>query len=233
MMLLFGLTAAWTSVQSYRITQREITNQLTEALLLTQADMPADWLSTDTIRQFRGHIRQAELREKAGLAFYTGEADDRLAGLQSRELQLSSSVRARGYLTYSGWQVWRMSDQRLTALLALLMLASMAWSLGGIRRRYGGHGGPSPHLSFRMSPLSGDKQNSLRLTPMQEQLVSLLMSAPERCMSKQDICQALWPGKPDASETLYTLVRRTKQALEPEGRISIASERGRSYRIVM
>ena len=217
MMLLFGLTAAWTSVQSYRITQREITNQLTEALLLTQADMPADWLSTDTIRQFRGHIRQAELREKAGLAFYTGEADDRLAGLQSRELRLSSSVRARGYLTYSGWQVWRMSDQRLTALLALLMLASMAWSLG----------------QFRMSPLDGDKQNSLRLTPMQEQLVSLLMSAPERCMSKQDICQALWPGKPDASETLYTLVRRTKQALEPEGRISIASERGRSYRIVM
>ena len=217
MMLFFGLTAAWTSVQSYRITQREITNQLTEALLLTQADMPADWLSTDTIRQFRGHIRQAELREKAGLAFYTGEADDRLAGLQSRELRLSSSVRARGYLTYSGWQVWRMSDQRLTALLALLMLASMAWSLG----------------QFRMSPLSGDKQNSLRLTPMQEQLVSLLMSAPERCMSTQDICQALWPGKPDASETLYTLVRRTKQALEPEGRISIASERGRSYRIVM
>ena len=215
MMLFFGLMAAWTSVQSYRITQREITNQLTEALLLTQADMPSDWLSTDTIRQFRGHIRQAELREKAGLAFYTGEADDRLAGLQSRELRLSSSVRARGYLTYSGWQVWRMSDQRLTALLALLMLASMAWSL----------------RQFRMSPLSGDKQNSLRLTPMQEQLVGLLMSAPEGRMSKQDICQALWPGKPDASETLYTLVRRTKQALEAEGRIRIASERGRSYRI--
>ena len=66
---------------------------------------------------------------------------------------------------------------------------------------------------------------------MQEQLVSLLMSAPSRSMSKQDICQALWPGKPDASETLYTLVRRTKQVLEAEGRMRIASERGRSYRI--
>ena len=66
---------------------------------------------------------------------------------------------------------------------------------------------------------------------MQEQLVTLLMSAPERTMSKHDLCQALWPGKPDASETLYTLVRRTKQALETEGRIRITSERGRSYRI--
>ena len=66
---------------------------------------------------------------------------------------------------------------------------------------------------------------------MQEQLVSLLMSAPGRSVSKHDICQTLWPGKPDASETLYTLVRRTKLALETEGRIHIVSERGRSYRI--
>ena len=116
-------------------------------------------------------------------------------------------------------------------LLALLMLASMAWSLRGFRLSSRFPLSPSPRLSFSMSPLSGDKRNSLRLTPMQEQLVGLLMSAPERRMSKQDICQALWPGKPDASETLYTLVRRTKQALEPEGRIRIASERGRSYRI--
>lgn len=100
LMLLFGLTALWTSVQSYRMARREIADQLTEALLLTQAEMPADWLTTDTIRQFRSHI-----------------------------------------------------------------------------------------------------------------------------------CQVLWPGKPDASETLYTLVRRTKQALEREGRYAISSERGRSYRI--
>lgn len=64
-----------------------------------------------------------------------------------------------------------------------------------------------------------------RTTPL------LLMSAPGRSLDKQSICQVLWPGKPDASETLYTLVRRTKQALEREGRYAISSERGRSYRI--
>jgi len=50
-------------------------------------------------------------------------------------------------------------------------------------------------------------------------------------LSKQALCQALWPGKPDASETLYTLVRRTKQALEADGHVHIRSVRGRAYQI--
>ena len=215
MMLLFGILATWTSVQNYRIAQREICNELTEALLLTQAERPVDWLSTDTIRQFRSHIPTAELRDGATLSFYVGDANVRARGVCSRELRISSSLRARGCLSYSAMQIWRFSDQRMAAFLALLTLLCMAWSL----------------RQFRMPPLNSDQHRSLRLTPMQEQLVTLLMSAPERSMSKQDLCQALWPGKPDASETLYTLVRRTKQALEAEGRISIASERGRSYRI--
>ena len=66
---------------------------------------------------------------------------------------------------------------------------------------------------------------------MQEQLVGLLMSAPGRELSKQVLCQALWPGKPDASETLYTLVRRTKQALESDGHVHIRSVRGCAYQI--
>ena len=110
LMLLFGLTALWTSVQSYRMARREIADQLTEALLLTQAGMPADWLTTDTIRQFRSHIRQPEIREKVGLTFYVGEAN-KAAVLCSRELAISPSLRVRGYVSYSAWQVWRLSDQ--------------------------------------------------------------------------------------------------------------------------
>ena len=221
-MAVFGLLAIWTSVQSYRIAQREICNELTEALLMTQAEGPVDWLSTDTVLQFRSHISTAELRDGAALSFYVGDEGIEAKGICSRELRISPSVRARGYLTLSGWQVWRFSDQRLTAMLALLTMLCMAWSLRGSRI--------SRPLS-RMSSYDDDKHPLLRLTPMQEQLVTLLMSAPGRTMSKQALCQALWPGKPDASDTLYTLVRRTKQTLEAEGRISIASERGRSYRI--
>lgn len=214
LMLLFGLTALWTSVQSYRMARREIADQLTEALLLTQAEMPADWLTTDTIRQFRSHIRQPEIREKVGLTFYVGETN-KAAVLCSRELAISPSLRVRGYVSYSAWQVWCLSDQWPAGLLSLASLLFMALSL----RR------------LRVEPTLVTDVRGQRLTPMQEQLVGLLMSAPGRSLDKQSICQVLWPGKPDASETLYTLVRRTKQALEREGRYAISSERGRSYRI--
>ena len=214
LMLLFGLTALWTSVQSYRMARREIADQLTEAPLLKQAEMPADWLTTDTIRQFRSHIRQPEIREKVGLTFYVGEAN-KAAVLCSRELAISPSLRVRGDVSSGGWQGWWLSDQWPAGLLSLASLLFMALSL----RR------------LRVEPTLVTDVRGQRLTPMQEQLVGLLMSAPGRSLDKQSICQVLWPGKPDASETLYTLVRRTKQALEREGRYAISSERGRSYRI--
>lgn len=221
--LVFVVATAWTSWCSYQIAEREINNDLRQALALTKADAPVDWFTTDTIRQFRSHILSPELRRDAQLAFLL--SDDGL-------------LRVRGYVSYTSFQIWRMSDQRLSWGLAVMALVSLGLSMRRGPRWYrgiqgeGGDDGLASSCSMlrRDGELRGEDRG-LRLTPMQEQLVGLLMSAPEGCMSKQDICQALWPGKPDASETLYTLVRRTKQALETEGRIRIASERGRSYRI--
>ena len=68
-MFLFGLAAVWTSVKSYQIAQREINDDLQQALTLTKAEAPADWFTTDTIRQFRSHIVSPELRQEAQLAF--------------------------------------------------------------------------------------------------------------------------------------------------------------------
>ncbi len=48
-------------------------------------------------------------------------------------------------------------------------------------------------------------------------------------LSKQEICDALWPKKPDASETLYTLIRRIKPVIEQNSNLMIESERGKSY----
>ena len=231
LMALFGMMTLWTSVQGYRIAQREISNELTQALLMTQAEAPADWLSTDTVRQFRSHIPTVQLRDRASLSLYVGSEGSGQDGLCSRELRISPSVCARGYLTCSAWQVWRMSDQRLAFVLSFLTLLCMAFSLRPSRMTSYASSCMSSCASSCMSSYHDDKSTPLRLTPMQEQLVSLLLSAPGRSMSKHDICQSLWPGKPDANETLYTLVRRTKQALKAEGRLRIASERGRSYRI--
>jgi DNA-binding response OmpR family regulator len=64
---------------------------------------------------------------------------------------------------------------------------------------------------------------------MQEQLLKLFFAAPRHSLSKQEICDSLWPRKPDASDTLYTLIKRLKPVLEEQGGLQITSDRGKGY----
>jgi DNA-binding response OmpR family regulator len=69
----------------------------------------------------------------------------------------------------------------------------------------------------------------VKLTPMQQQLMEMLWQSPKHQLSKAEICDALWPKKPDASETLYTLIRRLKPIIEEHSDLKIESDRGKSY----
>ena len=69
----------------------------------------------------------------------------------------------------------------------------------------------------------------VKLTPMQQQLMEMLWLSPSRQLSKTEICDALWPKKPDANETLYTLIRRLKPIIEEHSDLKIESDRGKSY----
>jgi DNA-binding response OmpR family regulator len=72
---------------------------------------------------------------------------------------------------------------------------------------------------------------AIKLTPMQQQLMEMFMSAPGYTLSKQQICDALWPKKDDANDTLYTLIRRLKPIIEEHSDLMIESDRGRAYEL--
>lgn len=59
--------------------------------------------------------------------------------------------------------------------------------------------------------------------------MEMLWLSPSHQLSKAEICDALWPKKPDASETLYTLIRRLKPIIEEHSDLKIESDRGKSY----
>ena len=50
-------------------------------------------------------------------------------------------------------------------------------------------------------------------------------------LSKAEICDALWPKKPDASDTLYTLIRRLKPIVEAHSDLKIEADRGKAYEL--
>ena len=88
--------------------------------------------------------------------------------------------------------------------------------------RYGG-------LIYTNEKFMTAKGEQIRLTPMQHTLREMFMNSENHCLSKQEICDRLWPKKPDASDTLYTLIKRMKPIIEDHSNLKIESDRGKSY----
>ena len=206
-------------IRDYKVTEHAVEQDLQQALALTLQEKQRNVITADTIHTFNRHLKWDELRGVAVLSLSTRRG----------ELELQASC--------TTLDIWRLSDQRPS-----LALASMAllWAAGcGLRRRP--VGSTEPSLS-RLGGLTyheaeGRFLNShgaeVMFTPMQQQLMELFFHAPDYRLQKACICNALWPKKDDATETLYTLIRRLKTVLEAQCGLTITSDRSRCYRLTV
>lgn len=214
------ISAFCTGVHGYCDAECRIAADVNNALAQTLARMPAHVVSADTIRCYRGYLTITELRDTACLSLRTVRRRDRL----DTELVADANC---GFMT-----VLKLSDQRASGAL---LGAGLLWLLGSLwyqgRRRpkvakgYWAYGG-LVYSGHRFVTASGQP---IKLTPMQHSLLEMFMRADGHTLSKQEICQRLWPKKPNASDTLYTLIRRTKPVIEGNSDLRIESDRGVGY----
>jgi hypothetical protein len=120
-----------------------------------------------------------------------------------------------------------LSDQRPAMVLWSIALLWGLFCMYQHRRKMtlGLYGG----LALQNGRFVNAKGCEVKFTPMQQQLMEMLWLSPSHQLSKAEICDALWPKKPDASETLYTLIRRLKPIIEEHSDLKIESDRGKSY----
>ncbi|MDD7319092.1 MAG: winged helix-turn-helix domain-containing protein [Prevotella sp.] len=224
-------------VGSYNDANRRAERDLNEALRLALAVQQSMVITPDTVVLFRSNIPLAELRQSSKIVVCSA-GHDRMA------YRAECSVAA----------VWSISDQRLSALLAL---ASLLWGMGcalhfmlsGGRRLFGAdaaYNNASQQPTFaeimRSAGLVFNESNGIfydaegsevAFTPMQHQLMVLFHGSDGGLLTKTDICNALWPKKENASETLYTLIKRLKPVVEKRSGMKIESMRGRAYRLTV
>ena len=207
--VLFALIIAssFTSLDSYRSTSRMVNEDMHRALALALKEQQSDVISQDTIRTFNNHLQIAELRGKATLAVDT----------RGRQF--------KAYAHCSKATIFSLSDQRPATILWVL---TGLWGMLMWYRR--------PHDSFgglryveQEAQFYTTDGNILQLTPMQHQLMEMFFLSPSHSLTKTEICNALWPKKPDASETLYTLIRRLKPIIEQHSDLKIESDRRKAY----
>ena len=220
--LLLCLTAMATSCGSYRMAERNIENDLKQALAKTINEKGMETMRQDSIRAYRSIARtEGEMMTIA--------VGDETLRRHLRNPQLGEMA----FITYTvrcergGWKVtfdteakcsavmiWSLSDQRLSAWLAVMALLSLALSFRGRRQS---------------QPITMDSFSATHLTPMQRQLMEMFVASGSHRLSKPEICDALWPKKDDASETLYALISRLKRELDKTSSFDIISDRGRAY----
>lgn len=221
--IVFGflmLCALCTSINSYRRTKYMIAQDVNQALKQVLAKMPDNAVTTDTIRCYRSCLTIAELKDTAGIAMRTVRRDGRL------ETKLVAEANCDFAATFM------MSDQKASGSLFMFGALWLLGSLWYVRRKkpelitqglaYGG----IVYNNDKFMTLSGEE---IRLTPMQHSLLKMFITTDTHTLSKQEICDRLWPKKPDASDTLYTLIRRIKPIIETHSTLKIESDRGKSY----
>ena len=114
------------------------------------------------------------------------------------------------------------SSQRLPlagTFICLLMLSAMA-----MKRR-------GAEIETAVPVCSSDTPSAIHLTPMQEQLMEMFASAPHHTLTKETICEALWPKKDHPEDTLYTFICRMKASLKRQSDMDIINKRGKEYQL--
>ena len=221
--VLFALIIAsiLTGFGSYNSMSRLVSEDMDRALALTLEEQQSNVISQDTIRTFNKHLQIAELRGKATLVVDT------------------RGQKFKAYARCSEATIFSLSDQRPATILWVMTVfwAMFIW----YRRRHSIDSVPILALSSADNSYGGLTYSEVdgrfyaadgspvQFTPMQSQLMELFFHTPSYSLTKTEICDALWPKKPDANDTLYTLIRRLKHVIEQHSDLKIESDRSKSY----
>ena len=218
---LFLLVNAFCSgIHSYNQTMSYINKDVNNALTMTLKQMPCDVVNTDTIKCYRDLITIKEIRDTACIAVRTINRDGRQEPELIAEAGCDFAI------------VFGLSDQRASGTMLLVAVRWLVASTVYMKRHrreqliqgivYGG-------MTFNKNSFHDMNGEQIHLTPMQHELMAMFFLSDDHTLSKQDICDHLWPKKPDANDTLYTLIKRLKPIVESHSHLKIESDRGKAY----
>lgn len=250
--LAFMIASVITCCFSYSNAKQNIANDLNDAMFALANENSELWTRPDTIAAIRHmhetthkpliyqasdvNFRNPSLKDEAyfTLALVDSKKGSyRIGGnkIASDSIMLvperaadGLAIQVQGFADCSMASVFCASNQTLPGILFSLSILSMASMLIWKRKETGIS--ETELIAISTSPTL----DGIKLTPMQRQLTRMLLEAPGMKVDKRSLCEALWGNKSNAEESLYTLVKRTKNALA-EANMEIVCNRGDSYEI--
>ena len=237
---------------SYSNAKQTIANDLNDAMFALANENSELWTRPDTIAAIRHmyetthkpliyqasdvNFRNPSLKDEAYFTLAlvdTNNGSHRIGGnkiasdsiiIMPERAADGLAIQVQGFADCSVASIFSASDQTLPGILFSLSILSMASMLIWKRKET-----VTPEAEFIAIPTS-PSLDGIKLTPMQRQLAQMLLEAPGMKVDKRSLCESLWGNKSNAEESLYTLVKRTKNALA-QANMEIVCNRGDSYEL--
>lgn len=225
-LLIPSIISSW---HSYGQAKGQLLNDMDQALEKTLTQQTSIEITPDTIQNYLANLQIPELRDHSFVYYAMDSKPSAICGKRQLWSNGQDECEYQSYASLSVFEILGLSDQRLPMSLFSLSLIWGLFSIFWVRRTpivevvsVGG-------ISLIDDRFYNRSRKQIHLTPMQDQLLKMFFASRNHKLSKQEICDVLWPKKPDASDTLYTLIKRLKPILEEQGNLHITSERGKEY----
>ncbi|MDE5607851.1 MAG: helix-turn-helix domain-containing protein [Muribaculaceae bacterium] len=250
--LAFMIASVITCCFSYSNAKQNIANDLNDAMFALANKNSELWTRPDTIAAIRHmhetthkpliyqasdvNFRNPALKEDAYFTIAlidNKNVSHRIGGnkIASDSIMLMPehateglAIQVQGFADCSMASIFYASDQTIPGILFSLSILSMASMF--IWKRKETETTEAKFIALSAAPSIDD----IKLTPMQRQLTRMLLEAPGMKVDKRSLCESLWGNKSNAEESLYTLVKRTKNALA-QANMEIVCNRGDSYEL--
>lgn len=250
--LAFMIASVITCCLSYSNARQNIANDLNEAMFALADENSELWTRPDTVAAIRQmyetthkpliyqasdvNFRIASLKDEAYFTLALVDKKNSFHKIGRNKIASDSimlmpqhtadgtAIQVQGFVDCSMASVFSASDQTLPGIFLSLSFLSMAGMF--VWRRKESEVVETELIAVPATPsLAG-----VKLTPMQRRFAQMLLEAPDMKVDKRVLCETLWDNKSNAEESLYTLVRRTKNALA-EVNMEIVCNRGDSYEL--
>lgn len=250
--LAFMLASVITCCLSYSNAKQDIANDLNDAMFALADENSELWTRPDTVAAIRQmyetthkpliyqasdvNFRIPSLKDEAyfTLALVDKKKSYHKIGgnkivsdsimLMPQHAAEGTAIQVQGFADCSMASVFSASDQTLPGILLSLSVLSMAGMF--VWRRRESETAETGLIAVPAAP----SLDGVKLTPMQRRFAQMLLDAPNMKVDKRVLCETLWGNKSNAEESLYTLVRRTKNALA-EVNMEIVCNRSDSYEL--
>ncbi len=250
--LAFMIASVISCCVSYSKAKQNIANDLNDAIFALANENSELWTRPDTISAIRHmhetthkpliyqasdvNFRNPSLKDEAYFTLALVDTNNGLHRIGGNKIASDSimlmperapeglAIQVQAFADCSMASIFYASDQTLPGILFSFAILSMASTL--LLKRKETETPEAEFIAISASP----SLDGIKLTPMQRQLTRMLLDAPDMKVDKRVLCESLWGNKSNAEESLYTLVKRTKNALA-QANMEIVCNRGDSYEL--